>query len=646
MNGNMRLLGVVLLVVSMVGCGDTEAIDNGTGVISCTTSSECGDATVCSNGLCIPKCGPETPCAAGEFCNGAGICVPNESNTLPGPSDCTPSCVETGGCGPDGCGGDCGSCDAGQLCAKNSCVAEADCTMTCETESAACGNICGDSCGACTDAEVCSTDLLCVPAPGGSDNCTDTCSSTGAVCGEVCGTSCGTCAEGETCTSGSCGAGVEDCVADGCPVGQTCDEETGSCGEAPSGSGDSCQTCSSDDDCSGGWSCIALSSGKVCLKPCNTNDLCDTGWSCVGNPAVCTPDVSYSCAGCVSDGCPDGKTCDPGSGACQAEKGSCDSCTDNWQCGSSAACIDEANGGSVCKPRCSAGADTCAESATCGLDAASELNVCAYQSESCCYDSEAVCGAGVTCEGATPHLLDGQCVQCTTDEHCSGGICNTNTNVCESEECTGDTPFLFEEECVECLTNGDCSSGSCNTDSHECVAASDECGQCNDDYPVCLELQGDTYCVQCTDDTHCDAGCTCDTQLYACSGDCVVAGSEQCGGDTGETCPNGLVCQNSLCVDPTGACDGVTVMCPGGNQCVSLLELLMGGGGGGALPIPPGMGGGIPGICGCTPGANDCASGIPCTEMTGGGGACVDCGPLAMLNGGIEKVLMCAFLGM
>ncbi|MGB0588255.1 MAG: hypothetical protein ACPGU1_01125 [Myxococcota bacterium] len=672
MSGNIRWVGVALLIVGLVACGDTGSTgDDGSGMISCTSSSDCSESTVCSNSLCIPKCGPEAPCAAGEFCNGAGICVPNESNAVPCSSTepcangqlcsdgvcidpcsadnpcpagsscnaegaceltCTPSCAADGACGPDGCGGDCGSCEAGQLCAKNSCVAEADCTMTCEDEGAVCGTVCGNTCGTCADAEVCSTDLLCVTAPQDNNGCSDTCGSTGAVCGDVCGVSCGTCGADETCTNGSCVAGAEDCVANGCPAGLTCDESTGACGAAPTGDGNACVTCASDDDCSGGWSCIALSSGKVCLKPCNTNDVCDTGWSCVGNPAVCTPDVSYSCAGCVATGCPSGETCDPGSGECQAAKASCDACTENWQCGPGAACIDEASGGSVCKPRCSIGGDTCAESASCGLDSGSQLSVCSYQSESCCYDSEAVCGSGVTCEGATPHFLDGECVQCTTDDHCSGGVCNPSTHVCESEDCTGDTPFLFNGACVECLTNNDCDSGSCNTDSHTCVAANDECGQCNEDYPVCLELDGDTYCVQCKEDSDCDAGCTCDTQLYACSGNCVVSGAEQCTPGDNSTCPSHpdytLICHESgLCVADNGACDGVTVQCPYGNPCVGLMDLLLGGGAGGlpgGLPLPGGGGGGglgIPGACSCTPNgpedpnSDDCPGSVQCAGV-------------------------------
>ena len=688
MSGYMRVIAVLVASLWVIGCSDGADTGDEGNVISCATSSECGETSVCSNGLCIPKCGPDTPCAAGEFCNGAGLCVPNESNAVPcsdaepcvngqvcesglcvapcsasnpcpaGQScgadglcsaTCTPTCAASGGCGPDGCGGTCGACDAGQLCAKNTCVAEAECTMTCEGEGALCGEVCGASCGTCAGDEVCSTGLLCVPAPQDSNGCADTCESTGALCGEVCGVSCGTCAEGETCTNGMCGTGgTEDCVNDGCPPSMVCDATTGTCGEAPSTTGDACTPCGEDSECPGGWSCIALSSGKVCLKPCNTNDVCDTGWSCVGNPSVCTPDVSYSCTGCVAEGCPAGQACNPGSGECEGAKGACESCSENWECGPGAACISEPSGGSVCKPRCAVGDGTCPESASCGLDSSSEITVCSYESASCCYDTEAVCGSGLSCEGATPYVFEGECVQCTTDDHCSGGVCNMSTKVCESAECTGSTPFLLEGECVECLVNTDCDSGSCNTDSHTCVAASDECGQCNDDYPVCLELDGDTYCVQCKEDSDCDAGCTCDTSLYACTGNCVVSGAEECTPGDNSTCPDHpdytLICHESgLCVADNGGCDGVTVQCPYGNPCVGLLDLLLGGGAGGlpgGLPIPGGGGGsgglGIPGACSCTPNgaqdpsSDDCPGSVQCAgvDLLGTGSETTVCSTL------------------
>ena len=107
------------------------------------------------------------------------------------------------------------------------------------------------------------------------------------------------------------------------------------------------------------------------------------------------------------------------------------------QCGPGAACISEVGGGKVCKPRCGIGSGDCPESATCALDASSQLNVCSYNTDACCYDTSAVCGAGVTCSGATPVLLDGECVHCATDSDCGGDICNTATNTCEAGECTG-----------------------------------------------------------------------------------------------------------------------------------------------------------------------------------------------------------------
>lgn len=557
---------------------------------------------------------------------------------------CTPDCGDRV-CGQDGCGDVCGTCDAGSLCSKGACVDEASCADTCESTGSVCGTICGAECGTCATGSTCSSEQLCVDST--VDTCTDTCASAGLLCGEVCGVSCGTCADGESCTDGACVAGSSpNCVEDGCPAGDTCNQTTGEC-ETPTGTGDVCTTCGADSDCPGGWSCISLVSGKVCLEPCTTNDACDTGWSCVGSPSVCTPDISYSCDGCVSAGCPDGQTCDPESGECAVPGGLCEPCTENWHCGPGAGCINEPGGGKVCKPRCSPGGAACPESASCQLDSDSQLNVCAYDAAQCCYDTQAVCGAGVTCSGATPILLNGACVQCATDDDCEGGgSCNQSNNTCESAECSGATPYLIDGECVECLTNDHCPDGNCNTDSHECKAADDACGECNADYPVCLELNNDTYCVQCSEDSHCDAGCTCDTNLYACSGNCVVSGGEQCTPGDNSTCPShpdyNLICHESgLCVADNGGCDGVNVQCPFGNPCVGLMDLLLGGGGlPGGLPGMPGGGTGgmgIPGACSCTPNgpedpnSDDCPGDVQCAafDLLGSGSETTVCSSLS-----------------
>ena len=60
-----------------------------------------------------------------------------------------------------------------------------------------------------------------------------------------------------------------------------------------------------------------------------------------------------------------------------------------------------------------------------------------------CYAVDGIGGGGGSttcmsdsdCSAPTPACLDGTCVQCTTNEHCVDGICNTDTNMCEPYAC-------------------------------------------------------------------------------------------------------------------------------------------------------------------------------------------------------------------
>ncbi|MDP6945751.1 MAG: hypothetical protein QF464_16490, partial [Myxococcota bacterium] len=91
-------------------------------------------------------------------------CLGVELTTEPDPVGCAPEC-DNRDCGPDGCGGTCGSCDSGDVCsAAQTCLAAADCTDTCTTAGAACASICGTDCGTCQAGEICD-DFQCVCAP-------------------------------------------------------------------------------------------------------------------------------------------------------------------------------------------------------------------------------------------------------------------------------------------------------------------------------------------------------------------------------------------------------------------------------------------------------------------------------------------------
>ncbi|GEM_PF-1058452 len=185
-------------------------------VIDCAASAQ-----VCVDGACQAVCDPDCAgkecgddgcggtcgsCQAGESCDGSGQCV----------TGCTPDCAGKE-CGDDGCGDTCGSCQAGESCdGSGQCVT--GCTPDCTGKE--CGDDgCGGSCGGCGAEQTCDAGGRCVA-------CTPDC--TGRECGEDgCGGTCGSCQAGESCdASGQCVTGCtpdcagKECGDDGC--GGTC----------------------------------------------------------------------------------------------------------------------------------------------------------------------------------------------------------------------------------------------------------------------------------------------------------------------------------------------------------------------------------------------------------------------------------------
>jgi hypothetical protein len=78
------------------------------------------------------------------------------------PADsCTPHCSNRQ-CGPDGCGGLCGTCSDGQQCNEDTGQCEAPCEPDCSGRS--CGTDgCGGLCGTCSDGQECTPDGQCMP---------------------------------------------------------------------------------------------------------------------------------------------------------------------------------------------------------------------------------------------------------------------------------------------------------------------------------------------------------------------------------------------------------------------------------------------------------------------------------------------------
>jgi hypothetical protein len=149
----------------------------------CPTQITCPTGLICKQGACVtPQCPTDFQCPSGFTCVN-GLCQPQ---------GCTPNCAGMQ-CGPDGCGGSCGTCAATQACnANNQCVS--NCTPNCN--GLQCGNDgCGGSCGTCAAGLSCNAGGQCV------SNCTPNC--TGLQCGnDGCGGSCGTCVSGQTCNAG------------------------------------------------------------------------------------------------------------------------------------------------------------------------------------------------------------------------------------------------------------------------------------------------------------------------------------------------------------------------------------------------------------------------------------------------------------
>jgi hypothetical protein len=199
-------------------------LPSGGGVGRCQYRSACTSAQRCLNGQCCTpncsgkRCGSDGcgglcgTCQAGFHCNAAFQCQ----------RDSVPNCGDRK-CGPDGLGGSCGTCQAGFHCnAAFQC--ERDCVPKCAGKQ--CGpDGCGGSCGRCTPPEFCDASGQCTCTPicdgycGEPDGCGGTCSD------------CRTCIcpEGERCEANRCvsGGGVEcrndrDCGAGECCEGKRC----------------------------------------------------------------------------------------------------------------------------------------------------------------------------------------------------------------------------------------------------------------------------------------------------------------------------------------------------------------------------------------------------------------------------------------
>ncbi len=239
---------------------------------------------------------------------------PSGQNAIACPGACTPACTNADGsarqCGPNGCGGTCGSCSGGALCAPDGkcLVAAGDCGAvtylgTCQGtallfckdqklvtfECTSKGNF---GCGMVPGSAPASFD--CLPGAG---PCATSCS--GKVCGpDGCGGECGACGVGAECNAGACQPSANAC---------------GTLGAAGACDGTLLKQCKNGTeiaitDCAaqpGGGSCGQGPQGMTCL-PVACVPSCDGP---NGNRKSCGSDgCSGSCGLCAA-----GTVCEAGS---------------------------------------------------------------------------------------------------------------------------------------------------------------------------------------------------------------------------------------------------------------------------------------------------------------------------------------------
>lgn len=152
---------------SMILDGDVmDAVGNDDGANWCSAPNQWEEGVSdfgspgMENELC-PVCG-DNVCNGIETCDVCDDCVCEEQEVCFESVCCNPMC-ENIDCGDDGCGGSCGTCDAGFVCEAGECT----CTPDCDGKE--CGSDgCGGGCGTCDLGDECSMDNTCYTPNAGS----------------------------------------------------------------------------------------------------------------------------------------------------------------------------------------------------------------------------------------------------------------------------------------------------------------------------------------------------------------------------------------------------------------------------------------------------------------------------------------------
>ena len=612
-------------------------------------SSSCTDAVACLLGCtpdaadCIDAClKPATEVAADaalglydcivQACSGDSAPGCEQAVTQPHGSCgelaaacegvCAPSC-DGKQCGPDGCGGSCGGCDAGMVCVAGQCGTPGSlgcedlllCALDCPPGEPGCAKACADkgtpdaaaTYGAllgcisdvCQDQDpTCIEKAVAGPCKAPYDACVGGCAPQcgGKQCGsDGCGGSCGQCGPGASCTptglckpSGDCQPGATQCINGGvatctpngtwspakaCPDGQSCQGgvcKPGVC--TPKCAGKQC----GPDGCGG--SCGQCKPGATCVQPgvCQQTGCQPGAVKCDGNVVMsCGPDGSWF----PTDKCPPGTTCS--NGACV---------------GGGMTCAEVAKCALSCPPGAIDCIFGCQDGATPEAAAQFEelvfcvMDVCDPSDPACfeealygpCGPQWDICSGGCTAQCGNkqcgPDGCGGSCGVCKAGTVCSplgqcvGGGCQPGQVKCSGnlvQTCTQNGTWITVQQCPANATckNGECIPGGCQPGATQCSGNLIQ---------TCTDAGTWATVAQCPPNATCSNG--------KCIASGCKPGSTQCAGNqvqtcgpngnwvTVQVCSNGTTCSNGQCVGGVKAC-GDIVECafgcpPGAIDCI------------------------------------------------------------------------------
>ena len=303
------------------------------------------------------------------------------------------------------------------------------------------------------------------------------------------------CNPGYTCKKAP-GAALGQCVP--CPEGcKSCKEGQCYCDAAgnvpaPNNDPDQCADCSPSKPCPNEAEC--------CNGLC-----CQVGWVCVGGQCQCDDDAD----------CPAGQKCV--NGTC------CAGIVVDGQCIT------------PCPPKCAVCKDGLCYCDAAGTKPAKDNNPANCDKE--CYDNndcaKGDCCGGSCCSASAPKCLVSTS-NCGTSQNCVGGGSSTTYKCVQcltNNDCSGDTPYCVNNVCVQCKEDANCpgdqvcQNGKCVTPSQTCTA------RCPNDTRCCEDGFCNEYgmCQECPADSNCIGGCG--NASCKCSG-----GTES---TTGYCCPGG-----------------------------------------------------------------------------------------------------------